>query len=148
MVERASRIRPWRRRSSQHCTRRCACVYSRSQTMRRYFLLPIAAVLLAASPAISDEAADLAAIRAQLKVMQHDYDSKIHSLEVRLAKAEADVKAARVATAKQARPVAVSSSATPAQTADEPTTQTATGTLDAAPQDAAVADNAPPPPPA
>jgi hypothetical protein len=103
---------------------------------------------LAASPAISDEAADLAAIRAQLKVMQHDYDSKIHSLEVRLAKAEADVKAARVATAKQARPVAVSSSATPAQTADEPTTQTATGTLDAAPQDAAVADNAPPPPPA
>ncbi len=75
--------------------------------MRRYFLLPIAAVLLAASPAIADEAADLAAIKAQLKIMQHDYDSKIHSLEVRLAKADADAKAVRMAAAKPVRSAAV-----------------------------------------
>ena len=62
--------------------------------MPRYFLLSIVALLFA-SPAIADEASDLAAIKAQLKVMQHDYDTKIHSLEVRLAKAEADAKAAR-----------------------------------------------------
>jgi hypothetical protein len=116
--------------------------------MRRYFLIPVAAVLFAASPAIADEAADLAAIKAQLKIMQQNYDSKIHSLEVRLARAEADAKAARLATAKHAQPVAIASSAAPAQTADQSATQSTTGTPDAASQDAAVADNAPPPPPA
>jgi len=114
--------------------------------MRRYFLLPIAAVLLAASPAIADEAADLAAIKAQLKIMQHDYDSKIHSLEVRLAKAEADAKAARMAAAKPVRSAAVASRAVPARTAGQSPTQPVTDTPDAAPQDTAVADNTPPPP--
>src|ERR1700749_3073559 len=122
--------------------------------MNRFILVP-AAALLFASPAFADEASDLAAIKAQLKVMQHDYDTKIHSLEVRLAKAEADAKVARMAAAKPAReavPVAVASNITPAtpstgQTFDQPQTQVVTPSPDAAPQDVTVADNTPPPPP-
>ncbi|HTT99005.1 MAG TPA: hypothetical protein VMF58_13210 [Rhizomicrobium sp.] len=123
--------------------------------MHRLIPISIIAALFAASPALADEAADLAAIKAQIKLMQHDYDAKIHSLEVRLSKAEAEAKAARVAVAKpsHAAPVAVASNAastTPStgQTFDQPQTQIATPAPDAAPQDVAVADNTPPPPPA
>lgn len=119
--------------------------------MPRYFLLPIVALLFS-SPAIADEASDLAAIKAQLKVMQHEYDTKIHSLEVRLARAEADAKVARKAVAKPSRPapVAVASNSAPStgQTFDQPATQVATPAADEAPQDVTVADNTPPPPPA
>jgi hypothetical protein len=118
--------------------------------MQRYFIFPIAAMLFAASPVFADEVADLAAIKAQLKAMQHNYDSKIHALELRLARAEADAKAARIAAAKPTRPVAVAADAThqAGQTFDQPAAQqtqiaeSPTG----APQD--VVDNTPPPPPA
>jgi hypothetical protein len=119
--------------------------------MPRYFLFPIAALLFA-SPAFADEASDLAAIKAQLKVMQHEYDAKIHSLEIRLTRAEADAKAARTAAAKTSRdssPVAMASNGTSpsmAQTIDQPQTQIATPAPDSAPQDVTVADSAPPPP--
>ena len=53
--------------------------------MHRLLPISVAALLFAASPAFADEATDLAAIKAQIKLMQHDYDTKIHSLEVRLA---------------------------------------------------------------
>jgi hypothetical protein len=62
----------------------------------------VCAALLAASSgfpigsAFADEAADLAAIRKQLNAMQHEYETKIKTLETRLAKAERDAKAARV----------------------------------------------------
>jgi hypothetical protein len=118
--------------------------------MQRCFLFSIAALLFAASPACADEAADLAAIKAQLKIMQHNYDSKIHSLEVRLVKAEADARAARIAAARPARPVAVAAETThqAGQTFDQPAaqqTQIAESPA-GAPQD--IVDNTPPPPPA
>ncbi len=122
--------------------------------MHRFIPAFIAALLFMASPGIADEATDLAAIKAQLKVMQHDYDTKIHSLEVRLAKAEADAKAARLATAKPgkaAAPVALASNNTAPsteQTFDQTQTQIVTPAPEAAPQDATVIDNTPPPPPA
>ncbi len=108
----------------------------------------VAAVLLLCVPASADEAADLAAIKAQIKAMQHDYDSRIHSLEVRLAHAEAEVKDARAVT-KSARPTAVAANtAAPpstAQTFDQPATQPVTAPPpDAAPQDVAQ-ETAPPP---
>jgi len=56
---------------------------------------------------------DLAAIKAQLNALDHEYRAKIASLEARLKKAEADAKNAKVsATAAQ---VAANSSATAAQ---------------------------------
>ncbi|HEY4940120.1 MAG TPA: hypothetical protein VII56_01725 [Rhizomicrobium sp.] len=54
---------------------------------------------LFASPALADEASDLAAIKAQLGALQREYGGKIRSLESRLAKAEADARAAREAAA-------------------------------------------------
>lgn len=118
--------------------------------MSRLIPSSVAALLFVASPASAAEAADLAAIKAQLKLMQHEYDTKIHSLEVRLARAEADAKAARVAAIKtsHAAPAAVASNATPStgQTFDQATTQVGTPVSDAAPQDAVVVDNSPTPP--
>jgi len=121
--------------------------------MHRLISLSIAALLFAASPAFADEASDLAAIKAQIKLMQHDYDAKIHSLEVRLARAESDAKAARVAAAKLPRataPVAVASNVarSTGQTFDQPATQVEIPPPDTAPQDVRVADDTPPPPPA
>ena len=49
------------------------------------------------SPAFADEAADLAAIKTEISAMQKTYDARIHVLEVRLAKAEAEARAARLA---------------------------------------------------
>jgi len=99
----------------------------------------VAGMLLASSPALADETADLAAIKAQLNTLQHDYGAKIRALESRLAKAEADAKAARAAAAD------ASKSASTAQA----TAQTATITADqsTAALQQAIADNAPPPPP-
>ena len=118
--------------------------------MSRLIPSSVAALFFVASPASAAEAADLAAIKAQLKLMQHEYDTKIHSLEVRLARAEADAKAARVAAIKtsHAAPAAVASNATPStgQTFDQATTQVGTPVSDAAPQDAVVVDNSPTPP--
>jgi hypothetical protein len=107
----------------------------------------VAATMWLSAPAMADEAADLAAIKAQLGAM----NAKIHSLEVRLAKAEGEAKEARAAAAKGARPTAVASNtAAPAtaQTFDQPATVPVTGAAapDAAPQD--VAPEPPPPPPA
>jgi hypothetical protein len=113
--------------------------------------LSIAAALFAASPALADEAADLAAIKAQLGAM----NAKIHSLEVRLAKAEGDAKQARAEAARTPHPVAVASKSAPAgaapstaQTFDQPETQVAQAAPapEAAPQD--VIPDVPPPPPA
>lgn len=118
--------------------------------MSRLIPSSVAALLFVASPASAAEATDLAAIKTQLKLMQHEYDTKIHSLEVRLARAEADAKAARVAAIKpsHAAPAAVASNATPStgQTFDQATTQVGTPVSDAAPQDAVVVDNSPTPP--
>jgi hypothetical protein len=108
--------------------------------------LSIAAVLFAASPALADEASDLAAIKAQLGAM----NAKIHSLEIRLAKAEGDAKQARVQAAKSARPTAVASGTAPStgQTFDQPAAQIAQAAPapDAPPQE--VTPDVPPPPPA
>jgi hypothetical protein len=112
--------------------------------MNRLAVISIVGLLFAASPAFADEAADLAAIKAQLSAM----NSKIHSLEVRLAKAEGDAKVARAAAARSAHPVAVAgNSQSTAQTFDQPAAQVAQAAPapDAPPQE--VADNAPPPPP-
>jgi hypothetical protein len=116
------------------------------------FLIPIAFVLFAAAPAIADEASDLAAIKAQLGAMQREYNSKIHSLEVRLAKAEADAKAARLVAAHAPRPVAVAETrpaSPPQETVQaQAATQPVTGdqSPDGTPQ--TVTDTSPPPPPA
>ena len=48
----------------------------------------LAAALAAASPAHADDA-DLAALRAEVKAMKADYETRIQALEARLAKAEA-----------------------------------------------------------
>jgi hypothetical protein len=69
---------------------------------------------LACQPASADEASDLAAIKAQLNSLQRDYGAKIHSLETRLAKAEAEAKAAKAAAAS-AQTTAASSAQTTAQ---------------------------------
>jgi hypothetical protein len=100
----------------------------------------ITALLAAAAPAAADEAADLAAIKAQLTTM----NAKIHSLETRLAKAETEAKEARAAASRSSRPVAVASgdSKSTGQTFDQP--QLAQAAPQAAPQD--VAPEAPPPP--
>ena len=102
-------------------------------------LCAFALLYFMAPPAFADEAADLAAIKAQLNTLQHDYGAKIHALESRLAKAEADAKAARAAAAD------ANKSASTAQA----TAQTATITADqsTAALQQAIADNAPPPPP-
>lgn len=110
--------------------------------MKRLILLFL---LCAASPALADEAGDIAAIKAQLGQMQHDYDSRIRALEKRLAKAETEVKVAR---AQVAKPVAVAQAtppAAPASAADAPLPDATPA--DAAPPPDAVADNAPPPAP-
>ena len=92
-----------------------------------------------ASPAIADEAADLAAIKAQLNTLQHDYGAKIRALESRLAKAEAEAKAARADAATAGK------SATTAQVTAQTATMTAEQSTAALQQ--ALADNAPPPAP-
>ena len=66
--------------------------------MKRFGLAAAAACALAwTAPAYADEAQDLAAIKAQLNSLDHEYRAKIASLEVRLKKAEADAKTAREA---------------------------------------------------
>ena len=45
-----------------------------------------------APPAFADEASDLAAMKAQLNTLDHEYDGKIRPLESRLEKAEAEAK--------------------------------------------------------
>jgi hypothetical protein len=99
----------------------------------------VAAALFASPPAFADEATDLAAIRAQLGTLQHEYAGKIRSLETRLAKAEAEAKAAREAAETAGK------SATVAQT----TAQTATQTVEAstAALQQALAEATPPPAP-
>lgn len=99
---------------------------------------------LCASPATADEAGDLAAIKAQLSTIQHDYNTRLHSLEVRLAKAEADAKAARAAVAKARAPVVM------AKVEATPEVQTADATPVEAPAPAPLdvpEDNTPPPAP-
>lgn len=107
--------------------------------MQRFLFLPLLGMLAAASPALADEASDLAAIKAQLNQM----NTKIHSLETRLAKAEAEVKVAHAA-----KPVTVAraSEPAPAQVADAvpPSPPADIAPVNAAPP----ADEAPPPPPA
>ncbi len=90
---------------------------------------------------MASEASDIAAIKAQLSVLQHDYDGRIRALEKRLARTESELKVAR---AQGARPVAVASTAAPqtAQTFDQTAPEPAAP--DTAPQDG-VADSAPPP---
>ena len=92
-----------------------------------------------AAPVFADEAADLAVIRAQLNTLQHEYSSKIRSLEARLAKAEDEAKAAREAAAEAGK------SATAAQATAQSATLTAEASTTALQQ--AIAE-APPPPPA
>jgi hypothetical protein len=121
--------------------------------MHRLLPISIAIVLFAAAPVAADEASDLAAIKAQLGAMQREYDSKIHALEVRLAKAEADAKAARVAAARAAKPVAVAeahpASPPPEGVQAQPPTQPVTGDQSPGSAPQTTADTSPPPlPPA
>lgn len=99
-------------------------------------LAVIGLVLLAASPASADEAADLAAIKSQLSALEHDYGGKIRSLESRLAKAEADAREARAAATTANR------SASTATVAAQAAAQTAEASANAAQKAAA---EAPPP---
>jgi hypothetical protein len=112
--------------------------------MKRFILL--CALLCAAPPALASEAGDIAAIRAQLGALQHDYDTRIRSLEKRLAKAESALKVARAAAAKPVAVAAASDTSQAAQTFDQPAAAAPADapTPDAAPQDV-VADNTPPP---
>jgi len=104
--------------------------------MKRFMIAAsVAAPFIASSPAFADEAADLAAIKAQLSTLQHEYGGKIRALESRLAKAEAEAKAARAAAATADK------TATAAQTATQ-TVEASTAALQQA-----LADNAPPPAP-
>ena len=102
-------------------------------------LCAFALLYFMASPVFADETADLAAIKAQLNTLQHEYGSKIRSLEARLAKAEAEARAARADAATAGK----------SATAAEATAQTATQTIEAstAALQQALADNAPPPAP-
>ncbi len=100
-------------------------------------ILAAGAVVFAASPALGDEAADLAAIKAQLKALEHEYGGKIRLLESRLAKAEADAREARAAAA------AANRSASAANTAGLAATQAADASNTAPPQ---APSEAPPPP--
>jgi hypothetical protein len=99
--------------------------------------LAAAATACPVVPAAADEAADLAAIHKQLDSIRHDYESKIKSLELRLAKAERDAKSAQAAA--QAASRVASTTPTPSQTAQAP--------AEAAPQEIAEATPAPEPPP-
>jgi hypothetical protein len=99
--------------------------------------LAAAAAAFPAVPAAADEAADLAAIHKQLDSIRHDYESKIKSLEQRLAKAERVAKAAQ--TAAQAAGRVASRTLAPVETAEAP--------AEAAPQEIAEATPAPEPPP-
>ncbi len=84
----------------------------------------VAAPLFAVSPAFADEATDLAAIKAQLNALQHEYGGKIRALESRLAKAEAEAKAARAAaaTANKSATAAQATAQTATITAEQSTT--------------------------
>ena len=90
-----------------------------------------------APPAFADEASDLAAIKAQLNTLQHEYDGKICSLESRLEKAEAEAKAARAAA------TTADKSATAAEATAQSATLTAEASTTALQQEIA---EAPPPP--
>ena len=117
--------------------------------MYRLLALSLTAMLFAAAPALADEASDLAAIKAQLNTLQHEYDGKIRSLENRLAKAEAEAKAARQAAAQATKSATVAQ--TTAQTATQTAqtaTQTAQASSDAVQQAAAEAPPPAPGPPA
>jgi len=72
--------------------------------------------IIGVSPAFADEAADLAAIKAQLKALEHEYGGKIRLLETRLAKAEADAREARAAAAAANRSASAASTAAQAAT--------------------------------
>jgi hypothetical protein len=102
-------------------------------------LFVVVAMLSAASPALADEAADLAAIKTQLNTIEREYGGKIRSLENRLAKAEADAREARAAAA------AANRSATAAATVAQAATQSAEASNNAVQQAAA---EVPPPAPA
>ncbi|HEY8697491.1 MAG TPA: hypothetical protein VIM02_07730 [Rhizomicrobium sp.] len=99
--------------------------------------LAAAAAACPAVPAAADQASDLAAIHKQLDSIRHDYESKIKSLELRLARAERVAKAAQ--TAAQATNRAASKSPAPVETAQ--------ASAEAAPQEIAEATPAPEPPP-
>jgi len=79
----------------------------------------VAILALLQRPALADEAGDLAAIKAQIATMQRTYDARIHALEVRLGKAEADARAARLVAANAKRSLVVAQ-ATPAAQAPAP----------------------------
>jgi hypothetical protein len=114
----------------------------------------IPAALVAASagfligPAFADEASDLAAIRKQLNAMQHEYETKIKTLETRLAKAERDAKAARAVAQAASKPGVVASAAAPrpeevAQAAAPPLPASADISAESAP----IPEQSPTPPP-
>jgi hypothetical protein len=118
------------------------------------------AAFACAHPAQADQASDLAAIKAQHKVIQHHDTAKIHSLEVRLAKAEADAKAARAAVAKstgkpaktallakvETTPEVQTADNTPAPAGNQSSTdQTVIASADQAPTPVDIADNTPAP---
>jgi hypothetical protein len=92
--------------------------------MFRFTPVAVAAVtVLTAGPAFADEASDLAAIKAQLNTLQHEYAGKIKTLEARLSKAEADAKAARAqaATASKSAETAQATATTATQTVEKST---------------------------
>lgn len=83
------------------------------------------ALLFIAPPALADEAADLAAIKAQLNTIEHEYGGKIRSLENRLAKAEAEARAARAEAAAAGRSAAVATTTAQAATQSAEASNTA-----------------------
>ena len=72
----------------------------------------LAAALAAASPAHADDA-DLAALRAEVKAMKTDYETRIQALEARLAKAEAAASASAAQSSPPAQDTASSAPSNP-----------------------------------
>ena len=95
--------------------------------MRRVLFVALLGGVIWSVPALAANDTDLAAIKAQLNALDHEYRAKIASLEARLKKAEADAKGAREAAAT------ASKSASAAKATAEQVAQTPQQVADTAP---------------
>jgi hypothetical protein len=104
---------------------------------------------LPVNSALADEATDLAAIRKQLNAMQHEYETKIKTLETRLAKAERDAKAARnvAQAASRRQAVAAAAARPPEQVAQAAAPPASPPPADISAESAPIPEQSPAPPP-
>ncbi len=104
----------------------------------------VAMLALLPSPTLADEAAELSAIKSEIAAMQKSYDARIHTLEVRLGRAEADARAAKLAAANAKRSLALAQTS-PRPPASNPSVQ-AENTMPAAQPPETPQPETPPPP--